>query len=228
MNARILVWDLPTRLFHWALALSFLGAFLTAESERWRNVHEGLGYTMLGLLAFRLLWGVVGTRYARFRQFVRGPAAIMDYLKGLALGRPRHSTGHNPLGAVAIVLMIVLGFAAAVSGWLLEAGVGGEGVEEIHETFANGMLVVVVIHILGVILGSVVHRENLIRAMWTGRKRGEPGEAIAGARPLVALLLALGLAGFWTWNLLGGPSVPESAALAAGLESDGPAGGDDE
>lgn len=227
MNARILVWDLPTRLFHWTLALSFLGAFLTAESERWRDVHEGLGYTMLGLLVFRMVWGLVGSRYARFRQFVRRPAEVMAYIRSLALGRPRHYTGHNPLGALAILLMIGLGLATAASGWLLEGGLGGEVFEDIHEIFANGMLVVVLIHILGVIVGSVVHRENLIRAMWTGWKRGKPGEAITGTRPLVALLLALGLAGFWTWNLLEGRSGPQSGVLAAGLEPDGSPEGDD-
>jgi cytochrome b len=213
MSNRILVWDLPTRVFHWALALSFAGAFLTAESERWRDIHEGLGYTMLGLLAFRLVWGGIGTRYARFRQFVRGPAQGWAYVRTLASGRPRHSVGHNPLGAIAIVLLIGLGFATGVSGWLMEAATAGEIFEEVHEACANAMLGLVILHILGVAFGSLIHRDNLVRAMITGRKRGAPGEAITDARPLVALLLVAGLAGFWTWSLTAGRT-DQAQALA--------------
>ena len=95
---KILVWDLPTRLFHWLLAASFAGAFLTAESERYRDVHVLLGYTVLALLAFRLLWAFAGTRYARLSSFAFGPTAVMEYLKSLLRRRPIHYTGHNPAG----------------------------------------------------------------------------------------------------------------------------------
>ena len=219
MSNRILVWDLPTRFFHWALALSFSGAFLTADSERWRDLHEELGYTMLGLLAFRLVWGRIGTRYARFRQFVRGPNDVLAYVKALALARPRHYIGHNPLGAIAIVLLIGLGFATGVSGWLTEAATAGEIFEELHEACANAMLGLVVLHILGVAFGSLAHRENLVQAMITGRKRGAPGEAITGARPVVALLLIAGLAGFWTWSLTAGRTDQASALPKSALDS---------
>jgi cytochrome b len=202
MTTRILVWDLPTRFFHWALACSFIGAFLTAESERYRDLHEGLGYTMLGLLVFRLIWGVAGTRYARFSEFVRGPVAVVADLRGLALGRPRHYTGHNPLGAWAIVLLIASGFLVSASGWLLEVGVADTLFEELHEAAANAMLALVVVHVAGVILASLLHRENLVFAMWAGYKRGSPSAAIARSRPVVALLLAAGLTAFWAWNLL--------------------------
>src|SRR5512139_2829983 len=105
----ILVWDLPTRVFHWLLALSFAGAYVTAESERWRLVHVTLGYTLGGLLVFRLLWGLMGTRHARFASFVRGPAAVLRYLRSLVSGHPEYYTGHNPAGALAIVALLVLG-----------------------------------------------------------------------------------------------------------------------
>ncbi len=84
------VWDIPVRLFHWSFAACFAGAWLTAESERFRDVHVALGYTMAGLIAFRLLWGLVGTRHARFASFVRGPAAVARYLRSLLAGRPEH------------------------------------------------------------------------------------------------------------------------------------------
>src|SRR5690606_37588088 len=90
-----LVWDVPVRVFHWLLVLCFAGAWLTAESEHWRLVHVTLGYTMAGLLAFRVLWGLVGTRYARFASFVRGPRAVIGYLKSLVGRHPEHHTGHN-------------------------------------------------------------------------------------------------------------------------------------
>lgn len=202
MRNRILVWDMPTRLFHWAFASSFVGAFLTAESERWRHVHEGLGYTMLGLLVFRLLWGIVGTRYARFREFVRGPSAVFGYLRALARGRPRRYTGHNPAGAVAIVLLIASGFLICASGWVLEMGVADSLFEEVHEAVANAMLALVALHIAGVALASLLHRENLVFAMWTGYKRGAPHAAIRQSRPVVALLLLLGLSIFWGWDFL--------------------------
>src|SRR6516162_5168079 len=83
---RVLVWDAPVRVFHWLMVFSFAGAYLTAESERWRLVHVTLGYTMVGLVAFRIVWGLVGTRYARFSNFVRGPAAIANYVRGLVRG----------------------------------------------------------------------------------------------------------------------------------------------
>lgn len=226
MTQRILVWDLPTRIFHWSLALSFAGAFLTAESERWRDVHVLFGYAMLGLLVFRLVWGFVGSRYARFAEFVRGPKAVMQYAKGLVSGRPPHFTGHNPLGAIAILLLMGLGIASGVSGWLLYEDLGGEWLEELHEALANGMLAVVVVHVLGVLFSSVVHRENLVLAMLTGKKRGETREAIAGARPWMGLLLLAALAGFWAWSGLGTqnrwePQASHSADHRTGLAERG-------
>lgn len=208
MTQCILVWDLPTRIFHWSLALSFAGAYLTAESERWHDIHVLLGYSMLGLLGFRLMWGLIGTRYARFVEFVRGPRSVLAYLKELAAGRPSHYTGHNPLGAVAILLLMGLGLASGVSGWLLYDGVGGEAMEEVHEALSNGMLGMVILHLIGVVHGSLVHRENLALAMLTGKKRGKSGDAIPSTRPLIGLLLLAGLAGFWAWSdsAIGKPS----------------------
>lgn len=203
MTQRILVWDLPTRFFHWSLALSFAGAFLTAESERWRDVHVLLGYTVLGLLVFRLVWGLVGSRYARFAEFVRGPRVVLQYAKGLIRGRPPHFTGHNPLGAVAILLLVSLGIASGVSGWLLYEELGGDWLEELHEGLANGMLAVVIVHVLGVLFSSVVHRENLVWAMLTGKKHGEARDAIPGAKTWVGLLLMIALAGVWAWSGFG-------------------------
>src|SRR5689334_6424020 len=114
---RILVWDLPTRAFHWLLAASFLGAFVTAESERYRDIHVVLGYTVLGLVAFRFLWGVVGTRYARFSAFPIAPQRVLSYVRSLLTPSPQHHVGHNPAGSLAIYAILASAVLAAVTGY---------------------------------------------------------------------------------------------------------------
>lgn len=166
----VLVWDLPVRMFHWLMVLSFTGAYLTAESERWRLVHVTLGYTMVGLVGFRIVWGLVGSRYARFSNFVRGPAAVARYLRSLVSGRPEHHLGHNPAGALAILALLGLTAAIGVSGWFVYNDIGGGGWEDFHEVTANAMLAVIGVHIAGVLLSSLLHRENLVGSMITGRK----------------------------------------------------------
>ena len=194
---RILVWDAPVRVFHWLMVFSFAGAWLTAESEHWRLLHVTLGYTMLGLAGFRLAWGLAGTRHARFASFVRGPRAAARYVGALLRGRPEHHTGHNPAGALAIVLLLGLTLAVTATGWATYNEVGGEWLEEAHEAAASLMLGVVVIHVAGVLVGSRAHRENLIGSMITGRKRGQPQEGIRGSRRAVAALLLAAVLGFW-------------------------------
>ena len=169
---RIRVWDLPVRLFHWLFALSFLGAFVTAESERLRDVHVVLGYTMLALIAFRLLWAFVGSRYARLSSFAYGPRDVLRYLRSLLTSRPLHYLGHNPAGSWVIYLLIVLGSAAGASGYATYNDMGGEWLEELHEGAANAMLALVFFHLAGVAVASLLHRENLVRAMVTGYKPG--------------------------------------------------------
>ena len=194
----ILVWDLPIRVFHWLLALNFLGAFLTSDSERLIDWHEMFGYTMLGLIGFRLLWGIVGTRYARFHAFAFGPGKVASYLGSLLTRSPRHYTGHNPAGSWAIYAILVLCVLAGASGWAASAHIGGHFMEEAHEAMANTLMAVVVVHVAGVVVSSLLHGENLVRSMITGMKRGSPTEAIRSARPVFALLLALGVAAFWS------------------------------
>jgi len=168
---KILVWDLPTRLFHWLLAGTFAGAWLTADSERWIDVHVTLGYTFAGLIAFRLLWGLVGTRYARFSSFVRGPGAVLSYLKSLLTFRPQHHVGHNPAGGWAVLALLGLGIVTALAGFLTYSDYGGHWLEELHEGAASAMLALVFVHIGAVLISSLLHKENLVRAMLTGHKK---------------------------------------------------------
>jgi len=171
---KIFVWDPAVRAFHWLLALSFLGAFLTAESERYRDVHVALGYTVLGLVAFRLVWGLVGTRYARFWSFAFGPRSVLTYLKSLLTGSPQHYLGHNPAGSWAIYALLALSLLAGASGYAVYESVGGHWIEEVHETFANLLLAAVAVHLAGVVVSSLLHRENLVRSMLTGYKDAHP------------------------------------------------------
>lgn len=216
----LLVWDLPVRVFHWLMVLGFAGAYLTAESERWQLVHVTIGYTMVGLVVFRLAWGLVGSRYARFANFVRGPAAVARYLRSLVSGRPEHHVGHNPAGALAIVALLGLTMAIGLSGWSVYNDIGGAWSEELHELTANTMLAVVGVHITGVLLSSGLHRENLTASMITGRKSGRPEDGVRSAWRSVAMLMLVAVLGFWWLQWQGAPAsrdigdVPTASSFA--------------
>lgn len=196
LRERTLVWDLPTRIFHWLLAASFVGAYVTGDGERWRDLHAMLGYTAGGLVVFRLLWGLLGTRYARFSAFPLSPRAVIDYLRSLLASSPRHYFGHNPAGSWAILLLLTLVLGAVVTGWSVYVERGPEWLEDVHETLSNAALAVVFVHVAGVVVSSFLHRENLVRAMVSGYKPGA-GPAAAGRRTLVALLLLGAVGAFW-------------------------------
>lgn len=167
---RVFVWDLVVRAGHWLLAAAFVGAFLTAETERLRLVHVRLGLTVVGIVLFRILWGFVGTRYARFSAFVTGPAPVLRYLKAVFSRHPEQHVGHNPASAAAIVGMLALGLTTGATGWMVYEEVGPAWLGELHGASACAMLTLVVLHVVGVVLASVRLRENLIGAMVTGWK----------------------------------------------------------
>lgn len=203
-SQKILVWDWPVRVFHWLMVLSFSGAYLTSESERWRLVHVSLGYTMGGLLAFRVVWGLVGTRYARFTSFVRGPVAVRRYLVAMINRQPEHYTGHNPAGAVAIMLLLLSGIVVTATGWASYNNMGANWVAQLHEGASNFMLVVVGVHLAGVALASWLHHENLVRAMVTGSKSGHSDQGIHGAWRSLGVVMLVAVLGFWLFQWRGG------------------------
>lgn len=212
---RILVWDAPVRVFHWLMVLSFAGAYVSAESERWRLLHVTLGYTMAGLVAFRIGWGFFGTRYARFASFVRGPAAVGRYVGAMLRGRPEHHVGHNPAGAWAIVALLVLAVAVSASGWAAYTDVGGGWLEDLHEGAANAMLAIVGVHIAGVVLSSWLHRENLVGAMISGRKPGPAVDGVGSAWRSVAALMLIGVLSFWCLQWQAAPSADRPGTTVA-------------
>lgn len=205
------VWDILIRIFHWALVLSFIVAYLTSEEDNPWHIYSG--YTVLGLIIFRLIWGFVGSRHARFSDFVRPPAVVYQYVKSLLAGQPPHYIGHNPLGGWMVIAMLITLFAVTLSGlkvYAIEEGKGpfaslqsleltpvpaayaedesddddnkegnvqseaGEADEEfweeIHEASTNVMLLLIGLHLVGVIISSRLHKENLVKAMFTGKK----------------------------------------------------------
>jgi cytochrome b len=211
----IKVWDIAVRVFHWTLVGCFAIAFISAED--FRKLHVIFGYSVLFLVLFRILYGFVGTKYARFSDFLYHPAEIANYLKGLLIGRPKHYIGHNPAGGFMIFILLLSLLSLTLTG-LKAYGVKGHGPlaqneisfmtnafadsddkenhdehkyreqrsqenhrneknekdefwEEVHEAVAYFTLFLVSIHIMGVLVSSLVHRENLIKAMITGRKQ---------------------------------------------------------
>lgn len=168
----IKVWDPLVRIFHWTLAAAFTIAFATGDELP--RLHEMAGYTILGLVTLRVFWGLIGTRHARFSDFVVGPRAVIAYLRDVASFRAKRHVGHNPAGGAMILLLLAVLVVTAATGLLTDSLPKGglrHAAEETHEFFANGMLALVVVHVAGVIASSLVHGENLVRAMITGRKR---------------------------------------------------------
>lgn len=164
------VWDPLVRLFHWSLVGAIAVAWLAEEGE-W--LHRKAGYVALGLVGFRILWGLIGTRHARFANFVQSPLAALRYLLDEMRGAGRRHIGHNPAGGVMIVALILDVAATGFTGWLStsDAFFGVDWVGEVHEVLANLMLALIGLHLAGVLFSSLRHGENLARAMITGRKR---------------------------------------------------------
>jgi len=170
MNAMVKVWDPLVRVFHWSLAGLFLANFFTEDGEL---VHRGIGYAVLALLAVRFVWGWIGTRHARFGDWVPGPRRVREYLHERLAGRSRRQLGHNPGAAVMILALLAGVLLVGVTGWLqtTDAFFGAGWLEELHEALAYGVLGLVGVHVLAAVGESVHYGENLIAAMIHGRKR---------------------------------------------------------
>jgi cytochrome b len=169
--ASIKVWDPMVRIFHWSLATLFVTAFATGDDGG--QLHIAAGYAIAALVALRIVWGFTGPRHARFGSFVQPPGTVLAYLRNIAQFRPRRYLGHNPAGGVMIIALLMSLAGTAITGYMMttEAFWGLKWIEELHETCASFTVGLVVFHVLGVILSSFLHGENLVMAMITGRKR---------------------------------------------------------
>lgn len=184
------VWDPLVRVFHWSLVAAFAVAWSTEDEPMW--LHTGAGYLILALLVLRIAWGFIGTPHARFRDFVRGPVEAVRYFAAELRGRARRHIGHNPAGGLMILALMALLLAQAgtgivmlaadegagpLSGWIAPSERLAESLEEVHEILANGLMILVLLHIAGVVFGSLRHRENLVRAMIDGHKDKRDSDA---------------------------------------------------
>jgi len=169
--ASVKVWSRYIRLFHWSLVLCVAVAWLS--SGQIKQLHELAGYSAAVLIASRLLVGLAGSGYARFSQFVRGPRTVAGYLSDMRQGHERRYLGHNPAGGLMVMALLACVAGIALTGWMqtTDSFWGVAWVEGTHKILGNGILVLVGLHIAGVLLASMRHGENLVRAMISGRKR---------------------------------------------------------
>jgi cytochrome b len=159
------------RVFHWSLVALFVIAYVTGDEIE--KVHIAAGYAIAGLLALRIVWGFIGSRHARFGDFVRSPRAALRYIRDTLLLRARRYVGHNPAGGLMVIALIVMLAVTCLTGYLMttDAYWGSEAMEEVHGALANATVALIALHVLGVLAASFEHRENLVKAMVTGRKR---------------------------------------------------------
>ncbi len=212
---KIRVWDLPTRLFHWLLAICVTGAYITIKlGGLWTDYHMLFGYATLGLILFRIIWGFVGTEHARFRNFVRGPRAIVAYLRG----QTPYPAGHNPLGALSVVAMLALFGYQAVTGLFSNDDIASEGplasrvsqdlsdtISGLHKLDEWPILILVGLHVAAILWYRLVKKQKLIRPMITGDAHIEdlaPDSAPANdtaAKRVLAAVIALLVAALVYW-----------------------------
>jgi cytochrome b len=166
---KVRVWDIAVRLFHWSLVAAVAATYLLSEQ---RTLHKQLGYVVIGLIAFRLIWGLIGTRHARFADFVPRPRVFLAYMGDILRKRETRYLGHNPAGAAMILALLATLVAVGGTGYMMGMNryFGVEWVEHAHATLVNVLLVLIVLHLAGVVTASLRHRENLVVAMVTGLK----------------------------------------------------------
>ena len=174
----IAVWDPVVRFFHWLVVAGFAANMFLAEEGK--LVHRWIGYAILALIGVRLLWGFVGTSYARFSNFIPTPSQLWGYAKSLLAGREPRYVGHNPAAAVMMITLLLLLVFCGITGWMqgLDAFWGNELVQELHKISAYLILALAGVHALAAIVESLRHHENLVWSMITGRKRAPAGSDI--------------------------------------------------
>lgn len=230
----IRVWDFPTRLFHWALVvLLAISWFSGGEEGSAASLHRFAGEAIAGVIVFRIIWGFVGNERARFADFAAGPSAIIAHVRDIFSKQPRRHLGHNPLGGVAVFLLLAVVSVVVVTGLFSGgeetagpfAGVGGINLAETHEASFRVLQALIGLHLVGVIVESWLSRDALTPAMITGVKRRRADEPGADARPAhpIALLAALMLASATTAALVAQPIPSGFASSGAEHEDhDGP------
>ena len=217
------VWDLPVRIFHWLLVGAFIGAFVTNRlGVAYFGWHVLCGYAVIVLVAFRIVWGVVGTRHALFRNFVRGPVETLRYTASLLRGRPEAYPGHNPLGALMVIVLLLALGAQAVLGLFGNDEIVNVGplygyvsdafslrITSLHRHLFYWIAAAIGLHVAAVLAHRVLHGERLVRAMISGRKPSHvvgANDAIHASRVWLASLVVLLLVGALAWVVKTAPA----------------------
>ncbi|MCD8503651.1 MAG: cytochrome b/b6 domain-containing protein [Burkholderiaceae bacterium] len=190
------VTDAATRMFHWLFALSFLGAYITADGERWREIHMMLGYLMIGLLAARIIWGLAGPKRVRLTSLAARIRSIKPWSEKLRAGQSIWQTSwitpQNVLMATLIALLLLTAIPLVLTGYLTNADVAGELMEELHEFFGEFYLLLVLAHLAAIGILSLVRQRNLANPMLTGRLNEKGPDLVKNNYAWLALLLTVG------------------------------------
>ena len=195
------VYDLPTRVFHWIFAGCFLTAFTIAntvdDDGSGFSYHMIAGMVMVFTVMWRIVWGVIGSPHARFTDFSLQPAELANYLKKALIGTTRFWSGHNPASSWAAIIMMLLALGLGITGYLMISSPGGESLEDVHEVLANSFIVIVLLHIAGIIMHTVKHKDPISKSMIDGYKQHVPDTELPvsahTASGLVVLALSLGV-----------------------------------
>ncbi len=203
---KIKVYDLPTRLFHWSFAALFLGAFILAKTTGDESLafayHILIGIVLCFLIGLRIVWGFLGSKYARFSSFRLNPKELVIYFRDLLTSRTARFPGHNPASSWAAVAMLSLGLGLGFSGYMMTQSSGNDFYEDLHELFANAFIVVIAFHILGLLIHSFRHKENIARSMLDGGKASfNESLDIKSSRPFAAVAFVF-LVGAFTFHLI--------------------------
>lgn len=172
--SKTLIFDLPTRLFHWSFAgffaISYIITNVADDESSVFPYHALSGICLVSILILRLIWGIVGTKYAKFSSYKLNPADLMAYLKAIITGQSKRSLGRNPASSWAAITMMLMALGLGLTGYLMASGSGSRNIKEIHELLANGFFIVVLLHIAGVVLHTLRHKDPIAVSMITGRK----------------------------------------------------------
>ena len=219
---KLLVWDLPVRLFHWLLVAGLVGQWITAELlDDAMDLHFYIGYFLLGLIIFRILWGIAGTRYARFVDFVKGPVKTFQYAQALAKRNPPSYTGHNPVGGLMVMATLLVVGLQAISGLFITDDVFANGpyygqvsqeteklMGWLHHNLFDLIMAIAAIHIVAILFYQIILQYDLVKPMLTGKKNVEESQAISHSKILLAIILVAIVAAFVYWLAFVAPPPP--------------------
>jgi cytochrome b len=199
LSKRMMSWDAVVMVSHWLLAICFVGAVITQDSEKYRLLHVTMGYTMFGLVAFRLVWGFIGGKYARFNSIYPRIKKVIEYLKSLFTAQPQEFIGFHAIGFLAAYLLLAVVLMVTVSGYVVYEELGPDLFEELHETLGNLLIAIVIVHIGGVVINAIIQKIKLSMSTDQTVTPRKVATSIERSRPYkwMAALIILAVTYFW-------------------------------